>query len=267
MRIAFVQMNIRFGDKQANLAHAAELIAAHPADLYVLPELCTTGYLFTTGEQAREMAEPIPGGVTCQALCSLASGNRCYIVAGMAESADGRIFNSAVLCGPTGFVAIYRKIHLFDEEKEWFSPGDRPFMVHDIGQARLGLMICFDWIFPEAMRSLALQGADIVCHPANLVLPYCQKAMVTRCLENGLFAVTANRIGMEERPDKRLHFTGGSQITAPRGEILLHAPRLGEMVGIVDIDPLTGRDKALNARNDLLKDRRPEYYATTTRKK
>lgn len=260
MRIGFMQMKIRFGDKDANISRIRALIAAQPADLYVLPELCTTGYLFASRAEAAAMAEPLPGGPAVEELAALTRRQNCHVVAGLAERAGDKIFNSSVLIGPSGYVATYRKIHLFDEEKVWFDAGDRPFAVHDIGLARVGLMICFDWIFPESMRSLALQGAEIVCHSANLVLPYCQKAMVTRCLENHLFAVTANRIGMERQPGKELRFTGGSQITAPRGEILCHAPKSREMTGIVEIDPSQARAKFINRRNHLLEDRRPELY-------
>jgi len=94
-------------------------------------------------------------------------------------------------------------------------------------------MICFDWIFPEAMRTLALMGAQIVLHPANLVLPYCQDAMVTRCIENRVFEITANRIGVE----RGLKFTGASQITAPGGIVLHRATKTKEEALAVDIDP------------------------------
>jgi predicted amidohydrolase len=179
----------------------------------------------------------------------------------MAENSGDRIFNSAVLLGPQGHLATYRKIHLFDEEKIWFDPGDRAFAVHDIGLARIGMMICFDWIFPESMRSLALQNAEIVCHPANLVLPYCQRAMVTRCLENGVYAVTANRIGLERQGGRQLRFTGGSQIVGTRGKVLARAPGKMEAVRIVDIDPSKAREKEITHRNHLFQDRRPELYS------
>ncbi len=109
MRIAFVQMNIRFGERNANLARAAELIAANQADLFTLPELCTTGYLFASREEAEEMAEAVPGGPACEELLTLARRKNCSFVAGMAEKAGGKIFNSAVLLGPCGHLSTYRK--------------------------------------------------------------------------------------------------------------------------------------------------------------
>jgi predicted amidohydrolase len=247
-------------ERERNVRRALQLIASVKADLYVLPELFSSGYLFTAREEVHSLAETFPDGPTCQALIETSKRYQCHIVAGLPEQAGGQTFNSSILVGPQGYLATYRKIHLFDEEKLWFSPGDRPFAVYDIGPARLGMMICFDWIFPESMRSLTLAGADIVCHSANLVLPWCQKAMTTRCLENGVFAVTANRVGTDRRADKSLHFTGASQITGPRGDILAQAGKSIEEIKVVNIDPQQAREKWLNSRNHLIQDRRPGLY-------
>jgi len=121
-------------------------------------------------------------------------------------------------------------------------------------------MICFDWIFPEAARTLALKGADIICHPSNLVLPYCQTAMVTRCLENHVFAITANRIGTEQRGVRTLTFTGGSQVTDTKGKILHRASTDREEVAVIEIDPQLAQDKHATANNHIFNDRRPEMY-------
>lgn len=122
-------------------------------------------------------------------------------------------------------------------------------------------MICFDWFYPEAARALALQGADIIAHPSNLVLPHCPESMVTRCLENRVFSITANRIGSEARGGKeRLSFIGSSEVVDPRGRILHRAPREIEDLAIIEIDPAEARIKSLNPYNDLLRDRRPAFY-------
>ncbi|MFO0767873.1 MAG: nitrilase-related carbon-nitrogen hydrolase [Nitrospiraceae bacterium] len=92
-------------------------------------------------------------------------------------------------------LGCYRKTHLFFEETLFFDPGDSGFQVWDVGGAKVGVMICFDWFYPESARTLALMGADIIAHPSNLVLPHCPDSMVTRCLENRVFSITANRIG------------------------------------------------------------------------
>jgi len=131
-----------------------------------------------------------------------------------------------------------------------------------VAGARIGMMICFDWAFPEIARSLALQGADLLCHPSNLVLPgHCQLAMRARCLENGIFAITANRCGEDRRPQGTLRFTGRSQIVGTRGEVLVRAPAATAAVRVAEIDPASSRDKNLTPRNHLLRDRRPEFYS------
>jgi predicted amidohydrolase len=135
--------------------------------------------------------------------------------------------------------------------------------VYDIGPARVGLMVCFDWYYPESARTLALKGADIIAHPSNLVLPDCPDSMVTRCLENRVFAVTCNRIGSEERGGKKkLTYIGNSEVVTPKGEILQRAKPDQEELSIIEIDPLQARDKKLNPYNDLLAGRRPDLYSS-----
>jgi len=124
-------------------------------------------------------------------------------------------------------------------------------------------MICFDWIFPEAARTLALKGADLICHPSNLVLPYCPNAMVTRAIENRVFTITANRIGNEERNGKKkLTFIGQSEIVNPTGKILYRASEDQEEFHAVEINPLEAREKQINPYNHLLNDRKPKRYTS-----
>ena len=121
-------------------------------------------------------------------------------------------------------------------------------------------MICFDWIFPEVARSLALRGADILCHPSNLVLTYCQKTMLTRSLENSVYSITANRTGKETRPRGELLFTGQSQIVGPKGEIIASSNSDQEAVVLCDIDLFDARNKLITENNNLFADRRPAFY-------
>ena len=261
MRIGYVQVEPIFGEVERNLRHTKNMMKQQNADLWVLPELFATGYQFTAQEEAAALAEPIPKGSTTQALISFARKQLCHIVAGLAESHESNVYNSAVLVGPSGFLARYRKIHLFLEEKRWFTPGDIPFPVIDIGEAKVGMMICFDHFFPEAARTLALRGAEILAHPANLVMPvYAQLTMRARALENGVFTITANRVGTEARSDKILHFTGESQIVSPSGDVLVRSSKDKEEARVVEIDPAAARDKSLNPYNDRLADRRVDFY-------
>ncbi|HUS58369.1 MAG TPA: nitrilase-related carbon-nitrogen hydrolase [Planctomycetota bacterium] len=260
MRIAFVQFDVKFGDPEWNAGKPADLLASARADLAVLPELSTSGYVFTSKQELESLAEPVDGGPSVESWKRLAARRNMHIVAGLAERDGDRIFNSAVLVSPGGKVDVYRKVHLFHEEKEWFSPGDTGFNVFDIGTARLGMMVCFDWFFPEACRTLALRGADIICQPANLVLPYCQDAMVTRCVENRVFSITANRYGIERRGGRQMVFTGRSRIINPLGQVLAEGPPKADSVQVVEINPADARNKSLGEHNHLFNDRRPEFY-------
>ncbi len=261
MRVGFYQFAPTFGRREENLERIAGALDRTDADLVVLPELCATGYQFTSDEEVAGLAEDAASGPTCAAIAGICRKRGIYVVAGIAEAAGGRTYNSAILVGPSGLVGRYRKVHLFREEKQWFAPGESSFGVFQAGEARIGMMICFDWIFPEATRTLALAGADIICHPANLVLPFCQDAMKVRCLENGIYAVTANRTGAEARGGReRLVFTGQSQITGPRGEVLCRAGEEEEALFTCEIDPRTAREKRITPENHLFDDRRPDLY-------
>lgn len=256
MKVGFLQTHPLFGKKQENVDAAVSLIKGMDANLVVLPELFNTGYQFTSWEESLALAEAVPDGETTQALIKLAKEKRLSIVAGLAEREKGICYNSAVLVSPQGFVGCYRKLHLFYNEKLWFAPGNRPLEVYTIGTATIGIMICFDWFFPEVARALAVKGADILCHPANLVLPYCPQAMITRCIENRVFAITANRIGTERRTEESLSFIGTSQILGTKGEILYRASTDQEESMAIEINPHNARNKHITPVNHLFDDRR-----------
>jgi predicted amidohydrolase len=266
MRVGFVQFRPIWGNKDRNLRAVDALLGEVSADLIVLPELFSTGYIFASRRELLALAESVPDGPTCRALADLARDHAVTLIGGVAERAGARCFNTAFLVTPTGQTARYRKVHLFDREKLLFTPGCGGFPVFLVAGVRIGLLVCFDWIFPEAMRTLALDGAQIVCHCANLVLPYCQEAMITRALENGLHVITANRVGTESRAGQRLVFTGASQVVDPRGRILVRAPRRQACAEAVTIDPALGLDKWVTPRNHLLRDRRPAQYGLGDRR-
>lgn len=261
MKAGFYQLNPIFGDIDSNLAKVRNAVKDKEIDLLVLPEFFATGYQFTSADEVAELAEEIPNGKTTDALLGLSKDNNVFIVAGLPEKDGNKYYNSSVLTGPEGFIGTYRKTHLFFEETLYFTPGDTGFKVWDIGICRLGIMICFDWFYPESMRTLALAGADVIAHPSNLVLPFCPDSMPVRCLENMAFAITANRIGTEQRNGKQpLTFIGKSEVVSPRGKILIRAPEDDEALIVVDIDPAEARDKNLNQYNNILQDRRPDQY-------
>ena len=261
MKVGYYQFDCAFGEVKRNLDRVSQALSTVTADVLVLPELFASGYQFVSQQEVLDLAEPVPDGPTTQRLLELAKARKMVLVAGLPERAGARAFNSAVAVGPQGLIGCYRKTHLFFEETLFFAPGDSGFQVWDIGPARIGVMVCFDWFYPEAARTLALKGADILCHPSNLVLPFCPDGMVTRCLENRVFSITANRIGTEARGGKKpLTFIGSSEVVTPRGQVLERASREREALALVEIDPTEARKKSLNPYNDLLADRRPALY-------
>lgn len=261
IKVGFIQSNPIFGDIRQNVETVIQKLSTQKADLIVLPELFNTGYQFTSKEEVKELSEEIPSGFTTQKLSEFSRDNSVYIVAGLAEKHKDVFYNSAVLTGPNGFIGVYRKTHLFFKENLWFSPGDTGFRVWKTPIGTIGIMVCFDWFFPESTRTLALKGADIIAHPANLVLPYCPDAMVTRCLENRVFAVTANRTGSEKRgEEKELKFIGSSEIVSPKGNILCRASSGDEEYMQAAINIIEAKDKDLNSFNNIFNDRRKDFY-------
>ncbi len=268
MKAGFFQFDPVFGKKDENLDKVLSALQTADADLIVLPEFFATGYQFISEDEVAGLSEKIPGGQTTEMLSALSVRKDCYIVAGLAERDADAFYNSAVITGPQGFMGVYRKTHLYAEEKRYFRPGDTGFIVWNTEIGVIGIMVCFDWFFPESMRELALMGADIIAHPSNLVLPYCPQSMPVRCRENRVFAITANRTGEECRKEgQSLRYIGQSQITSPEGTILLKASEHEEVLSLADIDPGEARNKSLNSFNNIIDDRRPEMYTKISEKK
>lgn len=262
IRVGYGQFEPAYAEPDVNRETMSSLARSAGAfDLLVFPELAVTGYDLRDADHARALAEPFDRGATAEWAVTLANDCQGAIVVGYAEASGETIFNSCLMALPDGRVYNYRKIHLFSREKDLFTTGDSPAPVIDTPFGRVGLMICFDWIFPETMRSLALAGAQIVVHPSNLVLPYCQRAMYARCVENRVFAITANRIGTETQAGRELTFTGASQILSPQGETLSSAPIDEISTDVVSINPSDADDKQLNEYNNLFDDRRGDLYS------
>ena len=265
MVVACLQTDPVMGDVDANLDAVEGPVREADADLVVLPELFATGYFFDSTDQARDLAEPVPSGRTVQRLAAWAAETWATIVAGLPEADGDSLYNSAVVVAPNGWLGTYRKAHLFYQETRHFRPGDG-FHVWTVTDRRrrsyrLGVMICFDWFFPEAARTLALQGADVIAHPSNLVLPHCPTSMPVRALENGVFTATANRVGTESNGEESLTFVGQSVICSPGAEVLAKAPVTETATIRAELDPRAARDRALNVYNDRLGSRRADLYS------
>jgi len=262
VNIGFIQCAPVLGEKQATIKKIDRLIdCGNTADILVLPELCNSGYNFTSYEQAWESSEVIENSIFVKFLESKCKQCNFYVVSGLNERDNDVLYNTAILVGPKGYIGKYRKLHLFMNEKDFFRPGDLGLPIFDIEFGKIGMLVCFEWIFPEAWRILALKGAEIICHPSNLVLQgFAQKAVPLHALTNRVYIVTANRIGQEGD----LAFTGLSIIANPKGDIIAQASQKKEEIGIADIDTTLARDKMITPRNDIFRDRRPQEYSLLT---
>jgi len=259
MNVAIVQNKPVFGDLKGNAERLLAMIASENADLYILPELAFSGYQFLSRAEAASLAETVDGPTVGLFRKAARDRNAC-IVFGFPEISGGELYNSSLAVLPDGSSRLYRKTHLFYKETLWFTPGNTGFPIFEFMGVRVGMAICFDWFFPESFRTLALEGADIIAHCSNLVMPYCQQADFAAAVQNRIFIATANRVGSESRDGETLTFTGASVLLSPRGEYLLKGPSGEAAVLSADIDPLQAREKKINPYNHALDDRQPGFY-------
>ncbi len=261
MKAAAYQFCPAFLDVEANMTQLAEVLLASDAELAVLPELCTTGYFFESHQELLHYSET-SGGRTVAAFREIAAEKKMIVVAGFPECDGDRVFNSAVIAFPDGTFQVYRKIHLFGAEKTMFAPGDEGFLLAEWEGAKIGVMICYDWRFPESVRTLALKGAQIIVHPSDLVAApqLWQPVMRVRSVENRVFTITADRNGTERRGGAELTFHGCSQITDTGGRVLAEADE--DFTGWIsaEIDPVKADNKRFSEWNDIFADRRPGMY-------
>lgn len=266
--VAVVQLAPVLGDVPGNRQRALEAVgaaAAAGARVVVLPELVTTGYCFVDGEQARALAETLDGS-TVAALCAVAARHELVVVAGLALIDEaGVLRNSAVVADAGGVRAVYHKVHLWGREPEVFTAGDAPPPVVDTAHGRIGLLVCYDLEFPEWVRRVALEGAELVCVPVNWPDPgrpagerpvevaTAQVAAAT----NRVFVAVADRVGDE----RGTSWIGGSVVAGPDGYPLALSALDGRAQTLLASCALgEARDKSVSRHNDRLADRRPHLY-------
>lgn len=274
VRIAVIQFDPQVGlaHGESNLSKSLQLAeqAVHEgANLIVLPELASTGYTFQTRAEAFAHAEYLGEGAAQKSWARFARQHQVYLAAGFVERDGLKLFDSAVLFGPHGVLGHYRKAHLWNQEKLWFSPGDLGFPVFETPIGRIGLLICWDIWFPEVPRLLALQGADIICSLNNWVWtppPLFDAAgrcmasylTITAAHANNVYIAAANRVGSERGG----RFLGCSLIAGtngwPIGEV---ADPESECILYADVDLSAARSAPIwNSLNDLPRDRRNDLY-------
>ncbi|MGH9404805.1 MAG: carbon-nitrogen hydrolase family protein [Terriglobia bacterium] len=271
MKIAAVQTDVAFANKPANLARVTERLrdaAAHGARVVIFPECALTGYCFESLDEARPLAEPMPGPST-EAIARLTREFDCTAIVGMLESDGSSVYNAAVVIGPAGILGSYRKIHLpYVGVDRFVAPGDRPFEVLDTPHGKVGVNICYDLSFPEAGRVLKLGGAQLLAVPTNWPIEsdLCQQVANVRALENHMAVAAADRVGEE----RGFRFAGRSQIADPTGKLVAGAGETEETIIYADVD-LNSADRNRLIRKpgtyeiDRIADRRPEMYRDIVR--
>jgi N-carbamoylputrescine amidase len=268
IKVAAIQMEPLIGDKEGNIRKQLKLIRKAAQDgvlLMVLPELGNTGYIFNSRQEVAQLAEEVPNGPTCQSWIRVCREKRVYVCAGIAERDREKFYNSAVLIGPKGFIGKYRKLHLWDEEKLFFEPGDLGLPVFHMPFGRVGIMICYDGWHPEVARILALQGADIICDPTCWVLvpdlvtpenPVSAYVHMASAHVNGVFMICADRCGAE----RGCVFLGNSCIAGPAGFISGPADFKKEMIITAEINVTQARYRHWTNLADPFADRRTDIY-------
>ncbi|WP_314173432.1 carbon-nitrogen hydrolase family protein [Streptomyces winkii] len=244
-------------DGLAALDGAARAAAAGGARLLVTPELSLTGYAL--GDRVAERAEPADGPASREA-ARIAAAHGIAVVHGYPERdpEGGALYNSAALVGPDGrLLAGYRKTHLYGSyETEHFTPGGRLVVQSVLDDVRVGLLVCYDVEFPEAVRAHALAGTELLVVPTALMRPYdivAETVLPARAWENQIYVAYVNRAGREGEFD----FAGLSALAAPDGTVPVRAGREPDLL-FADVD--TGLLRASRAENSYLTDRRPGLY-------
>ena len=240
MRIGFCQFNVTHSDIEANLKKITNLLKDAEADLMVLPELCFSGYSFPSKEAVFPFADNSAQKKIINELCIISKAKGIYLIAGIAEKEENRLYNSAIVIGPEGYIGKHRKMNISKNEKI-FDRG-KSFEIFKIGDVKIGIVICFESWFPESMRILTLQGAQIICCPTNFGGPWTLDVMKVRSLENKVFTIMANRIGKEWVDSEEAEFRGESQIIDHGGNVLVKTAK-EECVRIIDINPEEAKKK------------------------
>jgi predicted amidohydrolase len=262
MRVACVQFAPVFGNLDANTERIVTDIEQIDADVIVFPELATSGYFHLGHDEVTRIAEPL-GGPTTQRIIDTATRTGKVVVCGFAERDGEMMYNAALIAGKgIAQPRVYRKTHLFYKETLGFTPGNSGFFTVYIEHldCTIGTMICYDWRFPESARALALQGADLIVCPSNLVTHIWRMAMPVRAFENKVYLAVANRTGAEHNAGEDVAFNGQSAIYGYNGSVLADAPAEGDAIVIAELHPEQTRDKAFNSINDIFKDRREDMY-------
>jgi predicted amidohydrolase len=289
IRVAAVSMNGFLGEPERVLTGIAgwcERAAAENADLVLFPELVVHGHCTPT---TWELAEPVPEGPSVRRLAQLARHHCLFLCAGLSEKERDIVYNTQVLVGPDGYLGKQRKLHLSRDEVLFYK-GGRDLTVFDLGKCRAGIVICYDNLFPEVARVLALRGAEVLLlpHAARLKMwdgtPESEaaarrysheyfRAYALRARENACFAVLADQAGRAGFVDaypkdhsNQPHHAGAALVFGPDGEVLAaaQAERICDEMVLATLDAaLLARQRSLP--NYPLRTRRPDLFGELVR--
>ena len=244
----------------ALLREQALASASAGARLLVTPEAFTSGYAVPGLHQVAQPA----AGAWAEEVATIATVSGLAILYGYPERVGDQVFNSAQLIDHDGrALANYRKSHLYGEvDTSTFERGAGDVAIVGLDGVNVGILICYDVEFPEAVRALALAGADVVAVPTALMRPYeivARTLVPSRAYENQVYVAYANRSGREGG----LAYCGESCVVGPDGRDLARAGSGDELL-LAEIDP--ARLASSRADNTHLGDRRPELYGVLTRR-
>jgi predicted amidohydrolase len=269
-RVAAAQLAPTIADLEANRTLALGAIAdavRAGADVVVLPELITSGYMLASPEEARSVAITTDHEILREWAAEAARAD-IVLAGGFCElGEDGNVYNSAAVFDSTGLRAVYRKLHLWDAEELIFQPGADPPPVIDTRVGRIAMVICYDLEFPELTRSVALAGAQLLLVPTNWPLvdrpagerpPEVLIAMAAARV-NRMAIVCADRVG----PERGMEWTGGATIVGADGWVAAESREPGLLSADIDLE--LALDKRLTEHADAFADRRPEMYGDVTR--
>lgn len=255
LKAAAIQFDITFGEIDRNLSKveaALDRVAKQDVKLAVLPEMWSAGYDYK--RLARHAAETPR---VLAALCQQTAELKLVVVGSLPEQDGSKIYNTAYVVDRGRLVGSYRKLHMFSTmgEDRFLSPGDRTLVV-PTSVGRLGIAICYDLRFPELFRKMALEGAEIICLPAEWPKPrqdHWRTLLRARAMENQLFVVATNCCGIQDKLD----FFGMSLLLSVRGEVLAEGGDIDEeLIATFDYQEMVDYRAQIRCYDD----RRPEVY-------
>ncbi|WP_027365341.1 nitrilase family protein [Desulfotruncus alcoholivorax] len=267
IKIALVQMQSIFGNTAYNLQKITQFInhaAEEKVDLICFPELCVQGY---SRDRSELYSEPVPGPSTYRLVETVKKSNIIAIVGIAEKSESAKPYITQLLIKPDGQLLKYRKTHLGNSEKPYFSPGEK-LPVFDVNKAKLGIEICWDLHFPEITTIMSMAGAEIIFAPhaspsivgdrRGIWLKY----MTARAYDNAVYLAACNLVGEDGTGHS---YCGGALVIDPKGNVVAEAFNKGEDMLVTELDAklintIRNKESYSMSNSFYISSRRPELY-------